>query len=117
MHNKPRVIVDPHFRRMAEIFSPEDRTRLWDTVDVVWGKDEPMPLGEFTAALPEALAVVSADWRYGNSVLHDAKTLRAIIDVGGAFPPQIDYDYCFGHQIRVLSTAPSFARQVAEMAL
>lgn len=41
MSDKSIVIVDPHFRRMDEIFSPEDRARLYDTVEVVWGKDEP----------------------------------------------------------------------------
>lgn len=31
MSGKPIVIVDPHFRRMDEIFSIEDRARLYDT--------------------------------------------------------------------------------------
>lgn len=39
---KIKVIVDPHFRRMDEIFSPADKQRLHDLVDVVWGHDEPM---------------------------------------------------------------------------
>ena len=34
---KIKVIVDPHFRRMDEIFSPADKQRLHDLVDVVWG--------------------------------------------------------------------------------
>ena len=49
---KSKVIVDPSFRRMDEIFSPEDRLRLFDLVDVVWGRDEPMPMADFLAALP-----------------------------------------------------------------
>ena len=43
MADKPSVIVDPHFRKMAEIFSPADLRRLNELVTVVWGKDEPMP--------------------------------------------------------------------------
>ena len=43
MSDRPIVIVDPHFRRMDEVFSPEDRKRLYGTVEVVWGKDDPMP--------------------------------------------------------------------------
>src|SRR5688572_4484040 len=117
MPDKVKVIVDPNFRRMSEIFSPDDQIRLRETVDVVWGRDEPMPIDDFAAALPEAVAVVCADWRYGNERLRDARNLRAILDVSGAFPPGIDYEYCFANQNRVLSTAPSFARQVAEMAL
>ncbi|MXX25793.1 MAG: dehydrogenase [Caldilineaceae bacterium SB0668_bin_21] len=37
--------------------------------------------------------------------------------VSGAFPLDLDYDYCFANGIRVLSAAPAFGRQVAEMAL
>ena len=117
MSDKITVIVDPHFRKMSEIFSRTDQQQLNEMVDVVWGKDEPMPIDDFAAALPEAVAVVCADWRYGIDRLKDARNLRAILDVSGAFPPGLDYAYCFANQIRVLSTAPSFARQVAEMAL
>jgi phosphoglycerate dehydrogenase-like enzyme len=114
--DRPRVIVDPHFRGMDEIFSAADATRLVELVEVVWGRDEPMPLDGFTASLPEALAVVSAGWRYG-PVLDRAEKLRAIIAVSGGWPPELDYDYCFGRGIRVLSVAPAFAAAVAEMAL
>ena len=44
MPNKPTVIVDPYYRKMSEIFSPADRARLREWVEVVWGRDEPMPI-------------------------------------------------------------------------
>lgn len=113
---KPTVVVDPHFRRMDEIFSPADRARLHGLVEVVWGRDEPMPDDAFRAALPEAVAVICGDWRYGE-VLDHAPRLRAIIEVAGAFPRALDYDTCFARGIRVLSVAPAFGPQVAEMAL
>jgi phosphoglycerate dehydrogenase-like enzyme len=113
---RPKVIVDPHFRGMNEIFSGHDASRLEGLVDVVWGRDEPMPLDEFRAALPGALAVVSAGWRYG-PVLDDAEELRAILTVSGGWPPELDYARCFERGIRVLSAAPAFADAVAEMAL
>ncbi len=113
---KQKVIVDPSFRRMDEIFSPADQARLRDLVDVVWGVDEPMPRQDFLRALPGALAVVCADWRYG-AVLGQAQALRAIISVSGAFPLKLDYEACYRRQIRVLSAAPAFARQVAEFSL
>ena len=116
MPQKPVIIVDPNFRRMDEIFSPADRARLYDMVDVVWGKDELMPKEDFMAALPEAEAVICCDWRYG-SVLAQAPKLRAVIDVTGAFPAALDYEYCHQHKIRVLCSIPSFTRQVAEMSL
>lgn len=116
MTDKSVVIVDPHGRRMDEIFSPVDRTRLEELVEVVGGHDEPMPVDQFVAALPRAVAVVCANWRYGD-VLGRATSLRAIIGVSGGFPAQLDYDACFDRRIRVLSSAPAFGPQVAEMAL
>jgi len=114
--DKPRVLVDPHFRRMEEIFSPSDLARLHATVDVVWGRDEPMPMEEAQTALSTAAAVVCSEWRYDTDLAH-APTLRAIIDVAGAFPRTLDYAQCFRRGIRVLTAAPAFGPQVAEMAL
>ncbi len=111
-----KVIVDPSFRRMDEIFSPGDQRRLRELVDVVWGQDERMPRDEFLRALPEAEAIVCAGWRYGD-VLGRADKLRAIIDVSGGFPQDLDYEECYRRRIRVLSAAPGFARQVAEFSL
>ena len=116
MPGKPRVLVDPSFRRMDEIFSPEDLHRLPEVVDVVWGKSEPMPLDSAVDALAGADAVVCSEWRYGN-VLPQFEKLGAILSVSGAFPSRLDYAYCFRNGIRVLSAAPAFGRQVAEMAL
>ena len=116
MSDKPMVVVDPHFRRMAEIFSPADQARLHDRVEVVWGRDAPMPLEAARAALSTASAIVCANWRYGNA-LNDARNLRAILTVSGGFPQDLDYARCFARGIRVLSAAPAFGRQVAEMAL
>src|SRR5262245_3085543 len=117
MPDNPVVIVDPSFRRMREIFSQSDLARLRGMVEVVWGKDEPMPTEDFVRSLPQAIAVVCSDWRYGNEVLKQAKSLRAILDVSGSFPSALDYDDCYANRIRVLSSAPAFGRQVAEMAL
>lgn len=116
MPNKPKVLLDPHFRRIDEIFSTADLARLHAIADVQWGQDDPMPLEEATAALADAEAVICANWRYGDA-LHHAPKLRAILTVSGGFPLDFDYDYCFDKRIRVLSVAPAFGPQVAEMAL
>lgn len=116
MTDTPRVIIDPHGRTMAEIFSPTDLARLHTFVEVMWGRDEPMPSDAVRAALPHAIAIVSSGWRYG-ALPDTLGHLRAIIDVGGGFPPQLDYARCFAHGIRVLTAAPGFGPQVAEMAL
>lgn len=116
MTNKPKVVVDPHFRKMQEIFSPADLDRLYQTVDVVWGRDEAMPLATAREALADAIALICSGWRYGE-LPRDTQTLRAIIDVSGGFPTTLDFGSCFARGIRVLSAAPGFAPQVAEMAL
>jgi phosphoglycerate dehydrogenase-like enzyme len=116
MAEKPLVLVDPHFRKMGEIFAPADLARLHNLVEVAWGQDEPISLEEAGRIMPQAVAVVCANWRFA-SLLAQAANLRAILAVSGAFPAEIDYDYCFARGIRVLSAAPAFARQVAEMAL
>lgn len=114
---KPRVLVDPHGRRMAEIFAPDDLVRLHDLAEVVWGRDEPMPLDAARAALRSAVAVVCGTWRYGDAALAEAADLRAILTVSGAFPVEFDYPQAFARNIRVLSAAPAFGPQVAELAL
>jgi phosphoglycerate dehydrogenase-like enzyme len=111
-----KVIVDPFFRSMDDIFSPHEAERLTDLAEVVWGRDEPMPLEQFEAAVTDAVAVISGGWRYGQ-VLDRADELRAIISVSGGWPPELDYEGCFARGIRVLSVAPAFAAAVAEMAL
>ena len=116
MTERPRVIVDPHFRAMGDVFTVEDAQRLAATVEVVWGRDEPMPADAFRLALPDAFAIVSGGWRYG-PVLDEAESLRAILTVSGGWPPELDYEHCFARGIRVLSAAPAFAGAVAEMAL
>ena len=113
---KPKAIVDPHFRRMDEIFAPDDLARLHDQVEVLWGRSQPMPEADFLAALPNADIVICSSWRYGD-VLDRAERLRAIITVSGAFPLELDYDQCYERRIRVLSVAPAFAPQVAEFCL
>ncbi|MFD2078293.1 Phosphoglycerate dehydrogenase [Actinopolymorpha cephalotaxi] len=116
MPDKAKVLLDPHFRTMTEIFSAADRERLHDTAEVVWGRDDPMPPEDAREALAEATAVVCSEWRYG-PLPDDTPDLRAVISVSGAFPNQLDYQACRERGIRVLSAAPAFGRQVAELAL
>jgi len=111
-----RVIVDPWQRRIREVFADDDLARLHAVARVTWGRDEPMPLEDVSTALRDATAIVTAGWRYGPLPTRTDR-LRAIIDVGGGFPPQLDYGECFRRGIRVLTAAPAFGPQVAEMAL
>lgn len=101
---------------MKSIFSPSDLERLHNLADVVWGKDEKMSYEQAREALHDVVALIGTDWRYGDA-LDQAANLRAIISVGGNLPEGLDYGTCFRRAIRVLSCAPAFGPQVAEMAL
>lgn len=116
MSNKPKVLVDPFYRTMESVFSPADLTRLYEIADVVWGKDEKMPEDQAREAFKDAEAVIATDWRYGDA-LAQARELRGYISIGGNLPQDLDYEQCFRRNIRVLSCAPAFGPQVAEMAL
>jgi len=102
---------------MAEIFAPAALAELHRLAEVLWGSDDPLPPDEAARLLPGARAIVCSGWRFGPDLLDRAERLRAILDVSGGFPPELDYSRCFARGIRVLSAAPAFARQVAEMAL
>ncbi len=112
-----KVILDPHFRKMASLFGAEEMERLRTLAEIVWARDEPMPPEAVEVVREEIVAIITGGWRYG-SVAAFPK-LRAILEVGGSFPsPEIlDYPTCFARGIRVLSCAPGFAPAVAEMAL
>ena len=114
---RPTVILDPHFRRIDEIFEPHDLDRLHGFARVVWGQDGPIPSELLDEARSDAFAIVTARWRHGDPAAYPK--LRAILEVGGRHPSPADLDYatCFARGIRVLSCAPAFGPMVAEMAL
>jgi phosphoglycerate dehydrogenase-like enzyme len=111
-----RVLVDPHFRTMEEVFSPTDLQRLYGIAEVVWGQNGPATAEVIEACRAKTVAVVAANWRYGD--VRTFPRLRAILEVSGRFPnaDELDYETCFAQNIRVLSCAPSFGPIVAEMA-
>lgn len=117
MGDHPIVLLAPHFRTLDEIFDPRDLERLASFSRIVWGRDDPLPERELDALLPEVWAWVGTHHPLPPERLARAARLRAVIDVAGGFPETIDYAGCFARGIRLLSCAPAFAEQVAEMAL
>jgi phosphoglycerate dehydrogenase-like enzyme len=115
--SKPKVILDPHGRRMEWIFKPEDRARLESMAEVIWARNEPMPVEEFHKVSRDVSVVVTTRWRFGS--IADMTHLRAIFEVGGSPIPRdlLDYQACFARGIRVMSCSPLFGPAVAEMAL
>jgi len=112
-----KVILDPAFRRLDNIFTPEDLKRLYSMADIVWGKDEQMPESEIDAIRNDVVAFIAGYWRYGD--VGRFPRLRAIMEVSGGFPSpnHLDYNTCFARGIRVMSCAPAFGPAVAEMGL
>ncbi len=115
--NRPTIVIDPHWRRMDELFSPDARAALEDAFDVVWARDDAMPEADFAAALADASCVVQAKPRFDAARLDAAPALTSIIEVSGGLPETIDYAACRARGIEVLSCAPAFGDVVAEMAL
>jgi phosphoglycerate dehydrogenase-like enzyme len=116
MTKLPLTVVDMYGRRVDEIFSAADQSRLAQTVEIVWARDEPMPEEQAAEALESAEFIICSQWRYGE-LRGRFPRLRAIIDVGGGLPRGLDYDEVFARGIHVLTAAPGFGRQVAEMSL
>ena len=112
-----KIILDPHFRKVASLFPPAQLARLRSFADVVWARDEPMPPEAVAAVREEVVAIVTGGWRY--SAVDRFPKLRAVLEVGGSYPDPalLDYTACFARGIKVLSCAPGFAPAVAEMAL
>ena len=117
MEQRYKILLDPGFRKMEEIFDPGDLARLNATAGVLWARNDKIPDEVLNPLKADLFAVVSPGWRYGS--LSDFPQLRAILDVGGGFPSPaaLDYQECFRRGIRVLTCAPAFGPQVAEMAL
>ena len=75
-----KVILDPSFRRMGNIFTEHDLERLRSVCDLVWAKDEPMPDTQIEKVRSEAVAIIAGSWRYGD--VGQFPNLRAILSTG-----------------------------------
>ena len=117
MGERKRIILDTHGRKLTHIFAPDDLQRVRDAVDVVWGRDEPMPEEEWAAVREDVSAIITGWWRYGD--VSRFPKLEAILEVSGGppNPKSLDYDHCFANGIKVLSCPPAFGPAVAELAL
>jgi len=112
----PQIIIDPLPRTMEMIFDAETRRRLENLGTLITFEPEPPTEEELDRVLGET-DVLIGQTTLPSSRLERAPKLRAIFNVEGNFLPNIDYEYCFAHGIRVLVASPAFATSVAEMAL
>ena len=116
MSSKAKIIIDPQPRTMTLIFSERAQNKLSELADLIIFDSGPMPAEMLESALPEA-EIIIGQTDLPRERLARCQKLRAIFNVEGNFLPNIDYDYCFAHNIRVLVASPAFAVPVAEMAL
>ena len=114
--SKPRIIIDPQPRTMQLIFSERAQSRLSELADLTIFDSGPMPAAGLESALPDA-EIIIGQTDLPRDRLARCPKLRAVFNVEGNFLPNIDYDYCFAQNIRVLVASPAFAVAVAEMAL
>jgi phosphoglycerate dehydrogenase-like enzyme len=114
--SNPKILIDPQPRTMDLIFDGQAQSRLSTIADLTVFDAGPMPSEMLEKALPEA-EIIIGQTDLPRERLKRASKLRAIFNVEGNFLPNIDYDFCFSHGIRVLIASPAFAVAVAEMAL
>ncbi len=112
---KPPVILDAHWRTIDELFSAETWLALNARYNIVWGKDEPIPIEVLDEAWPSAFAYVGAEPRLDADRLSKASSLKVVAEVSGHFPNTIDYAACAQCGVEALSCAPGFRQSVAEM--
>lgn len=113
---KPLILLDPHPRRVDVIFDTKTKARLESLGEVIWQDGETAATEHIDRYLPEAVALIGQS-PLTKERLDRAEKLKVVFNVESNFLPNIDYAECQRRGIYVLSTAPVFAKPVAEMAL
>jgi phosphoglycerate dehydrogenase-like enzyme len=113
---RPVILLDPYPRSVDLIFDRRTRARLEALGDVIWHDGAPASADHIDRHLPQASILIGQS-ALPRERLDRAPLLRAVFNVESNFLPNIDYAECERRGIPVLSTAPVFAKPVAEMAL
>lgn len=112
----PVILLDPHPRRLERIFDEPTKRRLERLGRVLWHDGSPAAAEHIDRHLPQAIALIGQS-PLDKARLDRAPHLRAVFNVESNFLPNVDYAECHRRGIPVLSTAPVYARPVAEMVL
>jgi phosphoglycerate dehydrogenase-like enzyme len=110
------ILLDPHPRRIERIFDEPTKRRLERLGQVVWHDGSPASAEHIERLLPQTIALIGQS-ALDRARLDRAPRLRAVFNVESNFLGNIDYAECHRRGIPVLSTAPVYARPVAEMVL
>jgi phosphoglycerate dehydrogenase-like enzyme len=114
--NEGVILLDPHPRRIERIFDEPTKRRLERLGRVIWHDGSPASAEHIDRYLPQTIALIGQS-PLDKGRLDRAPHLRAVFNVESNFLPNIDYAECHRRGIPVLSTAPVYARPVAEMVL
>ena len=113
---QPLILLDPYPRPVNLIFDAATKQRLESLGRVIWHDGSPAADAHIDQYLPEATALIGQS-ALPKERLDRAPHLKAVFNVESNFLPNVDYMECHRRGIYVLSTAPVFAKAVAEMAL
>jgi hypothetical protein len=84
-----KVLLDPRFRRIANILTPTDLERLNAACEVIWAKDEPAPEDLLDEVRSELVAIITGYRRYAD--VDRFPKLRAVLEgearAGAISPP------------------------------
>lgn len=110
------ILLDPFPRKLDRIFDEPTKRRLERLGRVVWHDGSPASAEHIEEHLTNAVALIGQS-ALDRARLDRAPHLKAVFNVESNFLPNIDYAECHRRGIPVLSTAPVYARPVAEMVL
>jgi phosphoglycerate dehydrogenase-like enzyme len=113
---QPTILLDPYPRPLDLIFDKATKERLERLGKVIWHEGSPAPAEHIDRYLPETTILIGQS-PLPKDRLDRAPNLKAVFNVESNFLPNVDYLECHRRGIHVLSTAPVFAKPVAEMAL
>lgn len=114
--NEGVILLDPHPRRIERIFDDPTKRRLERLGKVIWHDGSPAAAEHIDQYLPRTIALIGQS-PLDKARLDRAPHLRAVFNVESNFLGNIDYAECHCRGIPVLSTAPVYARPVAEIVL
>lgn len=112
----PVILLDPHPRRIDRIFDEPTKRRLEKLGRVIWHDGSPAAAEHIDRHLPQTIALIGQS-PLDHARLDRAPHLKAVFNVESNFLLNFDYAGCERRGIPVLSTAPVYARPVAELAL
>ncbi|MEP7453887.1 hydroxyacid dehydrogenase [Phyllobacterium sp. SB3] len=111
-----KIFIMPHPRSLNDVFDEQNLQALRELGEVIIHEGPELTEQEFSEVVMDAHVIMGV-FDMPAERLARCKNLRAFINSEGNFLPNIDYDYCFRHGIRVLSASHVFAEPVAEISL